>query len=172
MIIAHLSGAGGLLDGLMHPLSGIDHLLAFLTVGVLATLLRRELRWWALPATFVAAMALGGTLGMSGVGVGGAEAFIAASVVALGVLLVLAPAAGDNVSVIVPLLAVTAVFHGLAHGSELPDSAHPALYAAGFLVSTAALHLAGVGVGLGIERRTWIRAGLGVAVASAGLSLL
>jgi urease accessory protein len=172
MILGHLTGAGGLLDGLMHPLTGIDHLLAFLTVGVLATLLRDRVRWWALPAVFVAAMAVGGTLGMAGVGVDGAETLIAASVVALGLLLVVAPVAGAHVAFVIPLLALTALFHGLAHGTELPDSAHPALYAAGFLVSTAGLHLSGVGAGFVIERSTWVRAALGAGVATAGVLLI
>jgi urease accessory protein len=172
VILGHLTGAGGLLDGLLHPLSGVDHLLAFLTVGVLATLLRRRLRWWSLPAVFVGSMAVGGTLGMAGVGLDGAETFIAASVVALGALLVVTPVVRDKVAYVIPLLAVTALFHGFAHGTELPDSAHPALYAVGFLASTSALHLSGVAAGFAIERSTWLRAALGAGIAAAGMALL
>jgi urease accessory protein len=172
MILGHLTGAGGLLDGLVHPLTGLDHLLAFLAVGVLATLLRDKLPWWALPAVFVAAMGVGGAAGMAGLGIDGAETFVAASVAALGVLLVLSPTARDHPTLMVPLLGVTALFHGLAHGSELPDSAHPALYAVGFLLSTAGLHAAGVGGGLVIERSTWVRTVLGAGVATAGVLLV
>jgi urease accessory protein len=172
MILGHLTGAGGLLDGLTHPLTGLDHLLAFVTVGVLATFLRSRVQWWVLPALFVGAMAVGGTLGMAGLGVDGAESVIAASVVALGLLLVVAPAARAHVAFLVPLLGVTAFFHGLAHGTELPASAHPALYAAGFLAATFGLHLSGAGAGLVIERNTWIRAALGAGVAAVGLLLI
>jgi urease accessory protein len=172
MILGHLTGAGGLLDGLTHPLTGIDHLLAFLTVGVLATLFRSKLRWWVLPALFVGAMAIGGVLGMAGVGVDGAETFVALSVVALGLLLAVAPVARAHVAPLVALLGVTAFFHGLAHGTELPASAHPALYAAGFLAATFGLHLSGAGAGLVIERNTWIRAALGAGVAAVGLLLI
>jgi urease accessory protein len=172
MILGHLTGAGGLLDGLTHPLTGLDHLLAFVTVGVLATFLRSRVQWWVLPALFVGAMAVGGTLGMAGLGVDGAESVIAASVVALGLLLVVAPAARAHVAFLVPLLGVTAFFHGLAHGTELPGTANPVLYAAGFLLATASLHLAGVGSGLVIERSTVVRAATGAGVATAGVLLV
>lgn len=172
MILGHLTGAGGLLDGLTHPITGIDHLLAFVTVGVLATLFREQLRWWVLPTVFVAAMAVGGVLGMAGAGFDGAETLIALSVVALGLLLVVGPLARTQVRPIAVLLGVTALFHGLAHGTELPTSANPVLYAVGFLVATAGLHLSGAGAGLAIERNTWIRAALGAGVAVIGVTLV
>ena len=172
MILGHLTGAGGLLDGLTHPLTGVDHLLAFVTVGVLATLLRHEVRWFVLPAVFVAAMAAGGALGMAGFAVDRAETLIALSVVALGALLVIAPLARDRIAVVGSLLGVTALFHGLAHGTELPASADPVLYTVSFLVATAGLHLAGAAGGLAVERSTWLRAALGTGVAVAGLGLL
>jgi urease accessory protein len=130
----------GLAAGLIHPLAGLDHLLAMLAVGLWASQQQGTARW-ALPATFVLSLLAGGLLGFSGVGMPLLETGIAGSVLALGLLVALA--------VRPPLLlagTVTALFalaHGLAHGLELPAQASPVGYAAGFVAATAALHAAG-----------------------------
>lgn len=136
----HLAG-GGFIDGLLHPLSGIDHLMAMTAVGVWAA--RQGGRaLWALPAAFVVMLAGGAALGIAGVALPAVEALIAASVVVLGLLAV------TNVRVPVAagvaLVGAFAVFHGHAHGAEMPEAAHPLLYGAGFLLATALPHAAGI----------------------------
>ena len=171
MTIAHLTGAGGLLDGLAHPVFGIDHLLAIVVVGTLAYLFRDRLPWLTLPAMFVGGMAAGGALGVLGVGIGATEVIVASSVALLGLVLVAATGAVDA-RALAGLVAVAALFHGLAHGSEVPGAASPALYVLGFLVATATLHLAGVTLGPVLARWRPIRALAGSAVAVAGVWLV
>lgn len=149
--------------GFVHPFTGLDHLLAMLAVGLWAAQLGG--RWtWAVPAAFVGSMALGGTLGFAGVSLPFAEPMIAASVLVLGLAIAMRvrfrwPA--------LALVGVFAVFHGVAHGAEMPAEASRLLYAAGFVLSTALLHAAGVGLGA-LPRARWA----GVPVALAGLWLL
>ena len=171
MTLAHLTGAGGLLDGLLHPVLGIDHLLAMVVVGTLAYLLRDRLPWTALPAVFVGGMAIGGALGVAGVSVGATELLVAASVALLGVVL-LAATSRVEVRSLAVVVAVAALFHGLAHGGEVPVAASPVLYVAGFLAATAALHVAGVVLGPVVARWRPVRALAGAAVAAAGVLLV
>jgi urease accessory protein len=159
MTLAHLTGGGGLLDGLAHPVFGIDHLIAIVVVGTLAYLLRDRVPWVTLPATFVGAMAVGGTLGVLGVTVGSTELFVALSVVLFGVVLLV-------------LVGAAALFHGLAHGGEVPGAAEPALYVIGFLLATAGLHVAGVVLGPVVARSRVVRGLAGAGVVGAGLVLL
>lgn len=133
----------GLLAGLAHPLLGLDHLLAMLAVGLWAAQQRGAARW-ALPATFVASMLLGGLLGLKGVQIPLMETGIAASVLAFGLLV--AVAVRLPMAAALGLTAVFALSHGVAHGLELPALASPFGYAAGFVIATAALH--GVGYAL------------------------
>lgn len=169
--LAHLTGGGGLLDGLAHPVFGVDHLIAIVVVGTLAYLLRDRLPWLRLPATFVGAMAVGGTLGVLGVTVGSTELFVALSVVLLG--LVLVAAAGVTEARGLPVLVgVAALFHGLAHGGEVPGTADPALYVVGFLLATAGLHLAGVALGPVVARSRIVRGLAGAGAVAAGLVLV
>jgi urease accessory protein len=169
--LAHLTGGGGLLDGLAHPIFGLDHLIAIVVVGTLAYLLSDRLPWFTLPATFVGAMALGGTLGVLGIAVGSTELFVALSVVLLG--LVLLAASGLVEARAVPVLVgVAALFHGLAHGGEVPGTASPALYVLGFLLATAGLHLAGVALGPVVARSRIVRGLAGAGVVAAGLLLV
>ena len=171
MTLAHLTGAGGLLDGLLHPFAGADHLLAMVVVGTLAFLLRDRLRWMTLPAVFVGGMAVGGGLGIAGVSIGATELIVAASVALLGVVL-LAATSQVAVRALTAVVAVAALFHGLAHGAEVPAAASPALYVAGFLLATATLHLTGVVAGPVVARWRPVRALAGTAVAAVGVLLV
>ena len=171
MTLAHLTGASGLLDGLLHPFAGIDHLLAMVVVGTLAHLLRDRLAWMVLPSVFVGGMAIGGALGIAGVSFGATELFVAASVALLGVLL-LAATTRVEVRSLAAVVAAAALFHGLAHGGEVPAAASPALYVAGFLAATAALHVTGVVAGPVVARWRPVRMLAGTAVAAAGVALL
>lgn len=129
-----------LLAGLAHPITGLDHLLAMLTVGLWAAQQQGVARW-ALPATFVGTLLVGGLLGFEGVEIAFMETGIAASVLALGLLV--AVAARLPMVVSVSLTAFVALTHGVAHGLELPALASPWGYTLGFVAATASLHIAG-----------------------------
>ncbi|TNF53076.1 MAG: HupE/UreJ family protein [Burkholderiales bacterium] len=166
-------GTESLMEGLIHPF-GPDHLLAMVAVGVWSVSALPAGKTWQGPATFLLALIVSATLGMLGVTVPYLEHGVSLSVVLFGLMLIAArqpvpPAVGLG------LIAAAAVLHGLAHGSETPDAGF-AGYAAGFLITTAALHLGGVGVGLSIqrflaERRHVALGGLGTAVGVAGAYL-
>jgi urease accessory protein len=163
-------GAGGLLDGLLHPITGPDHLLAMLSVGVVAALSASRWRVWAAPAAFLGAMSVGGVVGMIGVPLPGAENLILASVFVLGIAIA---AAFQGVGGwLFAALIVAGIAHGHAHGAEAPTSAHPVIYVAGFLAATASLHLFGVGVGTVIRERRSAHVGIGAATVAAGALLL
>ncbi|WP_062378950.1 HupE/UreJ family protein [Pseudomonas abietaniphila] len=133
----------GLVAGISHPLGGIDHLLAMVAVGLWAAQQKGAARW-ALPCTFVGTMLIGGLLGFEGLALPGLESGIAASVFALG--LAVALAVRPPLFMAVAATALFALFHGVAHGLELPDMSSPWGYAMGFVGATAALHAAGYGV--------------------------
>lgn len=136
-------GDNGLVAGVSHPIGGLDHLLAMLAVGLWAAQQQGRARW-ALPCTFVATMLLGGLLGFAGFNLPAMESGIAASVLALG--LAVALAVRPPLSLAVVATAVFALFHGVAHGLELPDMSSPWAYATGFVVATVVLHGAGYAV--------------------------
>ena len=133
-------GDNGLIAGISHPIFGLDHLLAMLAVGLWAAQQQGAARW-ALPCTFVGTMLIGGMLGFEGLDLPALESGIAASVLALG--LAVALAVRPPLSMAVGASALFALFHGVAHGLELPEMSSPWAYAAGFVVATAALHAAG-----------------------------
>lgn len=166
--------AHGLAHGFVHPITGLDHVLAMVTVGIFAWQLGGR-AVWAVPATFVALMAVGGALGVSGVEIPFVEVGIALSVVVLGAVVAFGLRA--PLAVAMALAGLFAVFHGHAHGAEMPDTAGGLAYGLGFMLATAALHLAGIGIGMGIGRlgeargQVWVR-GAGAAVAVAGLAIL
>jgi len=144
MAFAHPGhGDNGLIAGISHPIGGLDHLLAMLAVGLWAAQQQGAARW-ALPCTFVGTLLLGGLLGFEGLQLPALEGGIAASVLALG--LAVALAVRPPLSLAVVATALFALFHGVAHGLELPDMTSPWAYAAGFVAATAALHAAGYGV--------------------------
>jgi len=143
---AHLAGIGA---GLAHPFSGLDHLLAMVAVGVWAAQLGRR-AVWVLPLTFPAVMAVGALLGAVGVPLPGVEAAIAASIVVLGAAVVMSLKVSLPVSA--ALIAAIALFHGHAHGTELPHAVSPIAYGAGFIAATLALHAIGLGLALVCRR--------------------
>jgi urease accessory protein len=150
--------------GLMHPLTGLDHLLAMVAVGLWAGLIGGRARW-AYPLAFVAMMIAAGLWGMSGSSLPGVETGIAVSVVILG--LAIALKAAPPLAAGTAACAIFAIFHGHAHGAELPEGASSLGYAAGFVLSTAALH----GVGLALAGVLAARAPLLARVAGGGLVL-
>ncbi len=160
---------GGFETGLMHPFSGVDHMLAMLAVGLWAA--QAGGRYLALvPATFVVAMAAGAGIGAFGGYLPFAEEGIAVSVLLLGLLL--AFAARGSWQWVVPLIAVCALFHGYAHGTALPEFSEPARYFAGFLMATAVLHASGMAAAVTLRNQaSALRAG-GFAISLAGVWLI
>jgi len=166
------TGAGaahGLINGFVHPLLGWDHLLAMLAVGIYSAQ-RGGRAVWLLPATFVTVMAIGGVLGIAGVALPGVESGILASVLVLGALIALAVrfplAAGMAV------VGLFAIFHGHAHGTEMPQAASAVGYAIGFCGATALLHIGGIALPtmlrrtIGDGQAKWTRyAGAGISLA-------
>ena len=135
---------GSFLSGLTHPVLGLDHLLAMVSVGILSAQIGGK-AIWTVPATFVVIMALGGFLGWVDIGLTAIEVGIAFSVLALGTAI----AVDRRVPLVAAMsvVGVFAVFHGYAHGAEMPTVAKPVTYALGFMTGTAMLHLAGVVIG-------------------------
>jgi urease accessory protein len=162
---------GGFAAGVLHPISGLDHVLAMVAVGMWGAQLGMPLIW-VLPVTFPIVMALGGLAGGLGIPIPGIETGIAASVLVLGALIALAARPPAWVAVVI--VAIWAVFHGYAHGAELPEAADPFAYGIGFVIATGLLHLVGIGIGLIIRWPAGVmalRAG-GAAICAAGLWLL
>ncbi|MDH4559330.1 HupE/UreJ family protein [Pseudomonas sp. BN417] len=133
----------GLMAGVAHPVTGLDHLLAMLAVGLWAAQQQGSARW-VLPLTFVGTMLLGGLAGFAGLEMPLMETGIAGSVLALGLLV--AVAMRPPLRLAAGLTALFALPHGVAHGLELPELTSPWGYAAGFVAVTAALHAAGYGL--------------------------
>jgi urease accessory protein len=145
--LAHAGGtnAAGFVAGFVHPVSGLDHLFAMVSIGIWAAELGAP-AIWLLPIAFPLIMAVGGTLGVVGVPLPAAESLVALSVLALGTLV-----AGAWRVPFIAALAVVAVFalaHGHMHGAELPASADALAFTVGFVVSTGLLHLVGILIGL------------------------
>lgn len=164
----------GFAHGFMHPIGGLDHVLAMVAVGLFAAQLGGR-ALWAVPATFVAVMALGGVLGVAGVPLPFVEFGIALSVVVLG-LVVLAGRPWP-VGLAMAMVGVFAVFHGHAHGAEMPVGVSGVTYGLGFVIATTFLHAAGIGIGLGLARlarspTSRLTQASGAAICIAGLMLL
>jgi urease accessory protein len=143
--------ASGLLTGVRHPVSGLDHVLAMIAVGLWGAQLGVP-ALWLLPVTFPMMMALGGVVGLLGVPLPGIEIGIAASAILLGlaVMSALRPPIGAAVA----LVAFFAIFHGHAHGTELPPGQSALLYSMGFVAATGGLHSVGIAIGV-IQRWRW-----------------
>jgi len=137
--------AAGFLTGLSHPVSGLDHVLAMIAVGLWGAQLGAP-ALWLLPVTFPLVMAFGGFLGLLGIPLPGVEVGIALSAFALG--LAVATSWRPPLAVAALLVAAFAVFHGHAHGTELPEGQSGLTYSIGFVVATGLLHLAGIGIGV------------------------
>jgi len=136
-------------NGFLHPLAGLDHILAMVAVGLLAAQLGGR-ALWLVPASFVAAMAAAGVAAMAGVGLPMTEVGIAASVVVLGGAVALRLAI--PVAAATALVGFFAMFHGYAHGLETPETASGLLYGLGFVAATALLHGLGIGLGFAFAR--------------------
>jgi urease accessory protein len=168
---AHPGHAGtGFTHGFIHPLSGLDHLLAMFAVGLWAAQLGGR-ALWAVPAAFISIMTLGGALGMAHVQIPFMEQGILLSVLVLGVMI--AAAVRLPLVASVAIVGLFALCHGVAHGAEMPENAAGLAYGAGFALTTALLHAFGMAAGLmtkGIATRQWTRFA-GAAIAVAGVTL-
>jgi urease accessory protein len=157
--------AAGFLTGFVHPISGLDHVLAMVAVGLWGAQLGAP-AIWVLPVAFPLVMAMGGMLGLIGVPVPGIEYGIAASAILLGAAVLFEVRASLVVTAL--LVGVFAIFHGHAHGTEVPPGQSALLYSMGFVIATGCLHALGIGIGA-VHRWTWGQkllraAGGGVAV--------
>jgi urease accessory protein len=128
-----------------HPIFGLDHVIAMVAVGMWSAQLGRP-AIWVLPITFPLVMALGGALGVAGIPITGIEYGIALSALVLGGLVLFAVRLPLPAACV--LVGVFAIFHGYAHGAELPESAGAVAYTIGFVLATVLLHLIGIGMGL------------------------
>lgn len=163
--------ASGFAGGFLHPLFGLDHVLAMVAVGLWGAFLGAP-AIFILPVVFPLVMAFGGVLGILGIPLPGVEPGIAISAVVLGLMVALA--AKPHLAVAAVLVGLFAMFHGYAHGTELPAGADAIAYSLGFVIATGLLHLAGVAFGLLAQwpqGRIAVRAA-GSAIAVAGLVFL
>lgn len=173
---AHTGGpvSVGFWPGFWHPFSGLDHVLAMVAVGLLAAQLGGR-ALWLVPLSFVSVMAIGGLLGTTGFPLPFVELAIASSVLVLGLTIALGlrPAVASAMG----LVGAFAIFHGFAHGAEMPAAATALAYGTGFVVATALLHAAGIGAGLAIgavpgRTRSSVSRMAGGAIAVAGAVLM
>ena len=172
--LAHIvdgSAAGGFLGGFAHPLFGLDHVVAMIAVGLWGAFLGQP-AIWLLPIAFPLVMAFGGVIAILGVPVPGVEIGIALSAIVLGGMIALAarpPLVGAAL-----IVAAFAIFHGHAHGAELPPGTDAVAFSVGFVMATGLLHLTGIAFGL-LTRwpagRVGVRA-TGVAIALVGAVFL
>ena len=171
--LAHTGGsiAGGFAGGFAHPLFGPDHIVAMVAVGLWGAFLGAP-AIWLLPVVFPLVMAFGGVIGILGIAIPWVETGIALSAVVLGLMVALG--ARPPLVIAAVLVGAFAIFHGHAHGAELPPGADAVAYSVGFVVATGMLHLAGIAFG-GLARwpagRLAVRAA-GGAIAIAGVMFL
>lgn len=171
--LAHSDGgiSGGFVSGFAHPILGWDHVVAMVAVGMLGAFLGAT-AIWLLPVIFPLVMAFGAALGVMGVPIPAVETGIAASAVVLGLLILFAARLPLWAACVI--VAAFAIFHGYAHGTELPEAANPFAFAVGFVIATGLLHLAGIAIG---QVAKWpvgayaVRAG-GGAISMVGLAFL
>lgn len=176
MIFLHSYGGGGILSGFLHPLLGLDHLPAMLAVGLLSAQIGGR-AIWTVPATFVGVMAIGALLGIAGTSLPFVEYGITGSVLILGIAILFGNRIPEWTAMLV--VAMFALFHGHAHGTELPTITNTigliVAYVLGFLIATAGLHVVGALIGLLANRSkrgpTLMRLG-GLAIALAGMFLI
>lgn len=136
---------GGFSSGFLHPLTGLDHVTAMVAVGLWGAFLG-EPAIWILPIVFPLVMTVGGALGVLGLPLPAVETGIALSAVALG--LCVACAARPSLGIAATVVGIFAIFHGYAHGREMPGAANAVTYAIGFVIATGLLHLSGIAFGL------------------------
>lgn len=168
-----IGGISGFGAGFIHPLLGLDHLLAMVAVGLWASWLGGRSRW-LLPLTFVAVMLAGGLVGMKGFSMPYVEAGILASVMILGLLIATGAKSPRALSIL--LIGFFALFHGHAHGTELPAAAGALSYSIGFVLTTGLLHLTGILAGVVLtfteSMKTYRFAGAAIALSGLGLLLI
>lgn len=169
-----LSDQGGFARGFMHPLGGLDHVLAMVAVGFLAARMGGR-AVWLMPLAFVAMMAFGSVLGFSIFVLPFVEQGIGLSVIGLGLLVALRIRLPTILAM--ALAGTFAVFHGHAHGTELTEGSAPLVFALGFVMATSLLHIAGIGLGLTVARleerpRLGSRRVAGAVMAVSGMSLV
>ncbi len=163
--------AGGFISGFLHPVFGWDHVVAMVAVGLWGAFLGNP-SIWILPVVFPLVMAFGGALGVLGVPVPAVETGIAASAVVLGAMV--AFAVRPPIWIAAVIVGVFAIFHGHAHGTELPGAANPLAYSIGFVLSTGLLHLSGIAFGMLVRwpaGKIAVQAGGGL-IALAGVGFL
>lgn len=172
--LAHTDAAGmigGFSSGFMHPLSGWDHVVAMVAVGLWGAFLGRP-AIWLLPIVFPLVMTFGGVLGVAGIPLPAVETGIALSGLVLGLMVLFAVRPPLWMAAV--LVGAFAIFHGYAHGVELPEAASPLTYSAGFVIATGLLHLSGILFGE-LSRWSWgnmaVRAG-GAVIALVGVGFL
>ena len=172
-VYAHTAGGlvGGFSSGFMHPLFGLDHVIAMVAVGLWGAFLGKP-AIWVLPVVFPIVMAFGGALGIIGIPIAGVEIGIALSALVLGAMV--AFAARPPIWVAAVIVGIFAIFHGYAHGVELPNSANPLAYSIGFVSATGLLHVSGIAFGGLVRWRSGRIAvqGVGALIALAGLYFL
>ena len=162
---------GGFVSGFSHPFGGLDHVVAMVAVGLWGAFLGAP-AVWLLPVVFPVVMAFGGALGVAGIPIPSVEIGIALSAIVLGLLV--AGAVKTPLWIAAIIVGAFAIFHGHAHGTELPGNANALAYSAGFVVATGLLHLAGIALS---SLKRWsagemlVRAG-GAAISLAGVSFL
>jgi urease accessory protein len=139
----------GLVHGFVHPFGGVDHFLAMIAIGMLAYQLGGR-ALWLVPSVFVLVMGLGGVIGVAKMQLPYVEAMIAMSIVVLGAAI--AFGIRPPVALAAAVAGLFAVFHGYAHGAEMPAAGSAATYAAGFMAATALLHMFGIALGLVLGR--------------------
>jgi urease accessory protein len=171
---AHADAAdatGGFIAGFLHPLLGWDHVVAMVAVGLWGAFLGAP-AIWVLPVVFPLVMALGGVLGVAGVPIPAVEAGIALSAIVLGAMVTLA--ARPPLAVAAVIVGAFAIFHGHAHGTELPTAANPLVFSLGFVLATGLLHAGGIAFGLLVRwpAGRWAVRGLGGLIALVGVAFL
>ena len=143
--LAHSDGGGsGFVSGFFHPIQGLDHVVAMVAVGLWGAILKQP-SIWLLPILFPLVMAFGGALGVIGIPIPAVETGIAGSAVVLGCMIAFKLRPPIWLSAVI--VGFFAIFHGHAHGSELPEATHAAAYSLGFVIATGLLHLVGIAFG-------------------------
>jgi urease accessory protein len=174
LALAHTEAraADGFIHGLMHPFSGLDHTLAMIAVGLFAARLNGR-AFWLMPTSFVLLVNLGAAFAYSDVGLPYVEIAIAASVLVTGLLIAARPHFPAAIGI--ALVGFFGIFHGHAHGMEVPDEASLLTYMAGFSLATALLHVAGIALAKAASKVTASTkrleriAGVGIALSGIGM---
>ena len=171
--LAHVEGgqAAGFITGLQHPWSGLDHVLAMIAVGLWGAQLGSP-ALWLLPVAFPMMMAMGAMMGLMGIPVPGVEIGIALSAMLFGTMIL--AEVRPKLAVAITMVGFFAIFHGHAHGTELPPGQSGLLYSIGFVMATGCLHGLGIALGLvnGLPRGKWALRGAGTFIAIMGVVFL